>query len=133
MITVDTNVLMRIMIDDPGATAQMLAARDLASKAGSLFVTQIVQVETVWVLQSAYGFDKAALLNILEDLRHNPAVLLEQRQRFDAALSDYRAGNADFSDCLILAASRENGAEVHTFDRRFAKLPGVYRVETIEA
>lgn len=132
MISVDTNVLVRIMIDDPGASAQMLAARELASQAGMLFVTQIVQVETVWVLQSAYEFDKTALLGILEDLRGNPAVLLEQRHRFDAALSDYRVGNADFSDCLILAASRENRAKVHTFDRRFAKLPGVYQVETRE-
>ncbi|MCX7113621.1 MAG: hypothetical protein NTX45_26750 [Proteobacteria bacterium] len=61
MVTVDTNVLVRIMIDDPGASAQMLAARGLASEAGILFVTQIVQVETVWVLQSAYGFDKVPL------------------------------------------------------------------------
>jgi predicted nucleic-acid-binding protein len=99
----------------------------------SLLVTQIVQLETVWVLQSAYGFDKARLLNILEGLRSNPAVLLEQRQLFDAALSDYQEENADFSDCLILAASRENGAAVHTFDRRFAKLPGVYQVETRDA
>ena len=77
MIAVDTNVLVRIMVDDQGASEQMLAARQLAREAGTLFVSQIVQVETVWVLQSAYKFDKAALLNILEDLRNHPGVLLE--------------------------------------------------------
>ncbi|MGH8476368.1 MAG: PIN domain-containing protein [Methylococcales bacterium] len=108
MISVDTNVLLRILSDDPEALEQMRAARALAKKAGSLFVTQIVQVETVWVLQKAYGFDKSALLTILIEIQNHPAVRLEQPERFAKALCDFQSGNVEFSDCLILAASRES-------------------------
>jgi predicted nucleic-acid-binding protein len=130
MITVDTNVLVRILVDDPGAPEQVRAARELAKSAGTLFVPQIVQVETVWVLESAYGFDKSALLGVLSGLRDHPAIQLEQRERFITSLGDFQAGGADFSDCLILAASRAINTEVHTFDRRFAKLAGAKLVET---
>jgi predicted nucleic-acid-binding protein len=129
VITVDTNVLVRILIDDPGAPEQTLAARDVARKADVLFVPQIVQAETVWVLQSAYDLDKTALLNLLRALRSHPAVLLENRERFDSALKNFQAANADFSDCLILAASHEMGTEVCTFDRRLARLVGAKATE----
>jgi predicted nucleic-acid-binding protein len=58
MIAVDTIVLIRIVVDDSAAVLQMQAARALLAKSDVLYVPQIVQVETVWVLESAYGFDK---------------------------------------------------------------------------
>ncbi|MFA7061261.1 MAG: PIN domain-containing protein [Pedobacter sp.] len=54
MIAVDTNVLIRILVDDPGAVPQMQAARALLANDEALHVPQIVQVETVWVLESTY-------------------------------------------------------------------------------
>jgi predicted nucleic-acid-binding protein len=66
MIAVDTNVLVRILIDDPGATQQMQSARALRAKSETVYVPQIVQVETVWVLESAYGFDKTDVCKILD-------------------------------------------------------------------
>ncbi len=52
MIAVDTNVLVRILADDPGQPAQVQAARRLAGGAKQVFVPTVVQVETVWVLES---------------------------------------------------------------------------------
>ena len=37
MIAVDTNVLVRILIDDPGQADQVEAARALASRAGKVY------------------------------------------------------------------------------------------------
>jgi len=42
------------LVDDQGAALQMQAARALLAKAEVLYVPQIVQVESVWVLESAY-------------------------------------------------------------------------------
>ena len=47
MIAVDTNVLVRILVDDPGAVLQMQSARNLLAQSGVLFVPQIVQVAEV--------------------------------------------------------------------------------------
>ncbi len=53
MTAVDTNVLIRILIEDPGAVLQMQSARALLAKSEVLYVPRIVPVETVWVLESA--------------------------------------------------------------------------------
>jgi predicted nucleic acid-binding protein len=38
MIAVDTNVLIRILVDDPGATLQMQSARALLAKSKVVYV-----------------------------------------------------------------------------------------------
>lgn len=47
MIAVDTNILVRILIDDPSAFKQMDLAKALLKKARQAFVPQIVQIELV--------------------------------------------------------------------------------------
>jgi predicted nucleic-acid-binding protein len=44
-----------VLVDDPGQKAQVAAARSQVKRAGQVWVAQIVQAETVWVLESAYG------------------------------------------------------------------------------
>jgi predicted nucleic-acid-binding protein len=47
MIGIDTNVLVRVLVDDAAQPDQVRIARDHVRRAGSVFVPQIVQVETV--------------------------------------------------------------------------------------
>jgi len=68
LIAVDTNVLVRLLIDDPQSQPQVVAAKALLREKGPVFVAQIVQVEVVWVLESAYQFDKQAVLKALDRL-----------------------------------------------------------------
>lgn len=129
MITVDTNVLVRIMVDDPKETDQVTAARKYVGKAREIFIPQIVQVETVWVLCSGYKLKKNEVIALLEHLVCNSACFLEQEQHFCDALATYRGGRADFADYLILAAARGKNTEVVTFDRRFAKSSHVVLIQ----
>lgn len=73
MIAIDTNVLARILADDPGQPAQVRAARALASGAKKVFVPMIVQVKTVWILESGYGLSKETVVRSLEHLEVNQA------------------------------------------------------------
>ncbi len=128
MITIDTNVLVRIMIDDPNETAQITAARKYIAQVGKVFIPQIVQVETVWVLCSGYKLSKKEVIALLEHLARNSAYLLEHEQRFSDALEMYRNGKADFSDYLILAAAMKKNTEVATFDKKFSRSSNVYLI-----
>lgn len=128
MIAVDTNVLVRILVDDPGEKAQVTAARARVRQAGRAYVPQIVQAETVWVLEAAYRVDKHGVIAALEHLRSNQAYLLQSAEAFDEALRGYRAGTADFADYLILAESRVARCGLATFDKRLAKAPGAAAV-----
>jgi predicted nucleic-acid-binding protein len=124
MIAVDTNLLVRILADDPGQPAQVDAARTLASQAQQVFVPLIVQVETVWVLESGYGLSKETIVQALEHLEVNQAFVMEDEDLSHRALELFRSSNADYSDCLILSTCRARDLMLYTFDKRLSKLAG---------
>jgi len=128
VIAVDTNVLVRILVDEPSQPAQVTAARALASEAGEVFIPLVVLVETVWVLESAYGLSKSEVVHALDHLLTNGAFSLDRERLSAAALRLFRESGADFSDCVILADCRSRELPLHTFDKRLAGLPGAYQV-----
>jgi len=131
MIAIDTNILVRLLVDDPGQPEQVRAARTLAQQAGTVYVPTIVLVECAWVLDSAYHFNKSALLTVLSHLCGNDAFVLQDLESTLKALEYYREGTADFADYLILVQSQRQGLDLHTFDQRLARQPGVRLLETI--
>ena len=124
MISIDTNVLVRVLVDDTAQPDQVGIARDHVRRAGSVFVPQIVQVETVWVLETSYRLKRKTVVTILEHLACNSGFVLEQEDLYGEALAMYRLGKADFSDYLILAASRKQDCRLLTFDRKLGNSPG---------
>ncbi|MBK1631995.1 PIN domain-containing protein [Thiohalocapsa halophila] len=124
MIAVDTNVLVRILADDPEQPGQVAAARSLASEARQVFVPTVVQVETVWVLESGYRLSKQTIVEALDHLALNQAFVQEDADGCQRALDLFRGANADYADCLILAGCRARDVPLHTFDKRLSKLRG---------
>ncbi|CDH46874.1 type II toxin-antitoxin system VapC family toxin [Candidatus Contendibacter odensensis] len=131
MIAIDTNVLVRVLVDDPTAPQQCEQARILLKAQGSVWVSQPVLIETVWVLESAYGLDKAQLLDVLERILRHPGVCLESSELLDSALSLYSASHTDFADCLILVKAQTQHLILYTFDRKLARLHGAQRVANL--
>lgn len=128
MIAIDTNVLVRVLVDDPTALQQCEQARALLKAHGSVWISQPVLIETVWVLESAYQLDKAQLLDVLERIFRHPSVYLESSELLDSALSLYSASHADFADCLILVKAQTQHLTLYTFDRKLARLYSAQRV-----
>lgn len=131
MIAIDTNILVRLLVDDPGQPGQVRAARNLVRQTGVVYVPTIVLVECVWVLDSAYHFNKAAILTALSHLCGNDAFVLQDLEATSKALDDYRQGSADFADSMILVQSQQQGVDLYTFDQRLARQPGVRLLEMI--
>lgn len=125
MIALDTNVLVRALVDDPTAPRQCAAARSLLGKEPEAFVPTLVQAELIWVLESTYGLDKTAIVEVLEHLRDNTAYRLQDEPQFVDALAAYIRGSAGFVDYLILVVAKANAAKLLTFDKRFARADGV--------
>jgi predicted nucleic-acid-binding protein len=123
---VDTNILVRLLEqDDP---AQAAAAEAYRAAGGPLWVSQVVLVETVWVLASVFQRTRKELLGVLEALQDNRDIHLQEPAVVGAAIAAYRASKADFSDCLVLETARAHGhLPLATFDRALAKLPGTAR------
>ncbi|MFY9974682.1 MAG: type II toxin-antitoxin system VapC family toxin [Chromatiaceae bacterium] len=134
MIALDTNVLARFYVDDPGdpeAAKQRPVARRVITESPSLFVPLTVILEFEWVLRAFYGFDATGVIRVFEHLLGLANINTEEAERVAAALP-LAAQGMDFADALHLAGSAHCSA-LYTFDdRRFArrarKLGGVTRV-----
>jgi predicted nucleic-acid-binding protein len=126
----DTNVIVRLLTADDAAEFRHADAFVKSNK--SVFVSNVVLAETVWVLTSAYRYTKKQIVSALEGLLEVPDIELEDDGVVSEALDDYRASTADFSDCLVLAIARARGrTPLATFDRRLARLQSARRLGKI--
>ena len=124
MIAVDTNVLLRALVDDPADPGQCAAARALVASAGQVRVASIIFVETLWVLHKRYRAARGEVSRIARELLDHPRYEIEARGELGQALEIFSTSTVDFADAVALADARRVGVVLHTFDRRLAKLPG---------
>lgn len=125
MIGVDTNVLVRYLIqDDPAQTA--VAKRFLETELDEKrpgFVSLVVLAETVWVLRRLYAVPPAILVETVRELLDIGQLHVEQRAAVLRALNRIGQKNADWVDALIAEIAVEAGCtRIVTFDRGAAKL-----------
>ncbi|MFC3711816.1 PIN domain-containing protein [Sphingoaurantiacus capsulatus] len=116
MRAVDTNVLLRAIVNDDAAQAAL--AHELLRD--DCFVSTSVLLETAWVLKSYYGFDRAQLAAALLALLSAETVHVVHPERVGRAMAGFAAG-ADFADMIHLAEATDFDAFV-TFDRALASL-----------
>lgn len=126
VIAVDTNVLVRYLVNDDAE--QAAAARALLeglTRDRPGFVCREVTVEVVWVLERAYKFNRVEIANVLVELVTTDCLVFEAADDITRAALDYRQGGPGFADRMILTAADRAGAmPLYTFDKRLAKLEG---------
>ena len=124
MIGLDTNVLVRYIVqDDPGqaeAAARLIEGRCTAQLPG--YVGVPVLVELVWVLAGAYRYDRPVVASVIRQLLRTVELTVEDHDTAWSALREFEAGGADFADCLIAHRNRARGCtQTYTFDRSAAR------------
>lgn len=128
MIAIDTNVLIRILVNDPTSEKQCQLARSLITAHDDVWICRIVLIETVWVLQSVYHFTKDQIISTVEKLIQHPHIHLEESEQINNALIIFSASNVDFSDCLILNEAQNKKLTLYTFDKKLSHLYGTKQV-----
>ena len=131
MIALDTNVLVRFLVEDDAA--QLARARRLLQKAvesnSFCYVSDVVMCELVWVLERSYKFRRAEIGQVLGRLLHAGNLAFSSSEKLVRALEGYEAGSGDFADYLIREHARASGCEaVATFDGDLLKEPGFVAV-----
>jgi len=127
MIGIDTNVLIRYLAQDD-ALQSPVASRliDGFTRDAPGFISQVVLVETVWVLTRVYKITRAAIADTVETLLRARELVVDNAEIGYLALATYRATKADFSDALIAHSGLLAGcAETLTFDQAAANAPGM--------
>lgn len=127
MIGLDTNVLVRyIMQDDAKQAAKATALVESLSADAPGFITLVSVVELVWVLSSCYALSRAQVAQALEIMLRSRQLIVDQAEHVVRALRAFRAGNADFTDCLIERMAASAGcAQTMTLDAGAAKTVGM--------
>jgi len=120
LIAIDTNVLVRIIVEDKQQPQQTQKARALVLNADKVYIPQLVQAESIWVLSRVYKLNKIQLIHVLESLASTQNLILQHKEIFNLAIELFKESKADFADCLILAESLQVDAVLHTFDKRLS-------------
>lgn len=81
----------------------------------------VVLCELVWVLESAYGYERDQVARVVETLLLTEQITFEDRSSTWRAVSRFQAGSADFSDFLAGEVARSAGCDrTATLDRALA-------------
>jgi predicted nucleic-acid-binding protein len=127
MRALDTNVLVRYLAQDDArqsARATRLLERELTTSDRG-FVSLVVLLETVWVMESRYAVEPATVADILDDLLQAPTLEVQDAPAVREATLRYRQGDVDLHDALIVALAATRKARVLTFDAKAARRLGM--------
>jgi len=130
MISLDTNILVRYLTqDDPKQSRKAAHEIEKGLSAGHMFfIADIVMCELVWVLETAYGYDRKEIAPVLENILRARQFKFQNKDLLWKSLADYRNKKGDFADHLIGQAGHKAGCrETITFDVGLKNNP-VFRV-----
>jgi predicted nucleic-acid-binding protein len=143
VITVDTNVLLRRLLDDDVDQAER--ARRLFDRKENVLIPDVVLVETIWTLKGKrYKAGKDDLVAMVMGLLEEPNIVFESRQAVWSAVNDYieatpvktadGARTADLTDALLVNKARitaqrrgEHYGGTYTYDQAALALAGTKR------
>jgi predicted nucleic-acid-binding protein len=116
MIGIDTNVLVRLLVNDDKNQAAY-AAKLIENN--FVFIPKSVLLETEWVLRYTYELSSPIILDAFEKLLGHKHITIEEPTHIAQALQWY-ANGFDFADALHLASSQK-AKQFATFDKNFIK------------
>jgi predicted nucleic-acid-binding protein len=129
MIGLDTNLLVRYLAQDHPLQSQKatVVERRLTEESPG-FISVLAMVETVWVLDRAYGLADDEIAAAIERMLQADTLVVENEQEVFTAMTALKEGRGSFADALIAALGARAGcAHTLTFDRKALRLPGFER------
>jgi predicted nucleic-acid-binding protein len=127
MIGLDTNILVRYLVqDDPiqSAKATDIIERRLTEENPG-FVSTVAIVETVWVLDRAYGLGNDEIAAAIERTLQIEVLVVENEQEIFTAMIALKQGKGSFADAVILALGAKAGCSYTlTFDQKACRIAG---------
>jgi predicted nucleic-acid-binding protein len=127
MIGLDTNILVRYFAQDdplqsPKAT-EIIERRLTAENRG--FVSIVAMVETVWVLERAYGLADPEIVNAIEGALQADVLVVENEQEVFTAMITLQEGRGSFADAVIAALGARAGCDCTLpFDQKALRVHG---------
>jgi len=123
MISLDTNALVRMLIEDDEDQFQAVRkAISLVEKNSSqILLLSEVLMETIWVLESIYQCTREDISEFLERLTITSTFAFADPEVIRRAVHQYKQGG-DFADLIIVGKAKESRAKkFFSFDKKLQK------------
>lgn len=133
MIGIDTNVLIRYLVQDEPTQANKANqfVKNIVDRGERLWICQLTLCEVVWVLERSYKLQKQEIIGVLKALFQTQQIQIEGDDVAWQALNDYETSKSvGFSDCLIGRQNLHKECSfTATFDKKAAsQLPRTFKV-----
>lgn len=124
MIALDTNAIVRVLIEDDLSHAKKV--QDIiqtAEKNGErILILSEVVIETAWVLESVYSCSREEVAQMIDNLLSAQAFYLPDATVIRKALKQFKK-QGDFADLLIVSQAKRHQAEkLFSFDKKLQKI-----------
>ena len=133
MIAIDTNVLIRMLINDDEGQSRTVRETLTFAEAHSIPILVLAEVliETVWVLESVYQCSRKEICAFLEKLIHTGAFAFTDLQMIRKVVEQYKK-KGDFADLMIVYQARSQKAvKLLSFDKQLQKAFPDYVVKSL--
>jgi predicted nucleic-acid-binding protein len=122
VIGVDTNVLVRAVLDDDPKEANIAKKLLLQlSDNKKLFISSYAILEMIWVLKMK-GLPRQTIYASVLDLMDSNGVVIGNREIIRTAIERYSKGKADFGDYLIISEGEfHDTPKLASFDKTLCK------------
>jgi predicted nucleic-acid-binding protein len=123
LISLDTNALVRVLIEDDKRQAKIIEETIVLAeeKSVQILILPEVLVETVWVLESVYQCLREEISQFLETLIFTPIFTFVDSQVIRRTTHEYKKGG-EFADLLIVNQAKEHQAKkLISFDKKLQK------------
>ena len=124
MKALDTNILIRFLVADEPRQAQLVYRlfKNAEKKNERFFVSLLVVLETLWVLDSVYEYTSAEIVEALKGLLALRVLDFESASVLREWLETAQTTKGDLSDLLIGHVARNKGcSSVLTFDKKASR------------
>lgn len=121
MKALDTNVLIRFLTKDDEQQAETIYRLFKQAESGKeeFWVSLLVVLETLWVMESVYEIPRQEILDTINELLLMPILKFEAKSAIQDLVASGRESDLDLSDILIAHSAKFSGCEcVLTFDKR---------------
>ena len=119
-VLIDTNVVIRHLTQEPADQGQ--AASRFLADCQSLWLTDVIAAEVVYVLQSVYRAPRETIATALRALLAMRSVVVERGSVLLRGIELYEREHLDFTDAYLVAFAEANGgAQIASFDQGIEK------------
>lgn len=123
MIGVDTNVLMRYLVqDDEAQHRRAVAVMDARTADEPVYLSWVTLLETTWLLRRKYGMPRGELLRAVTSLLVDKTVVIQEGDLVAAAVELASSSRTELADALVAVAGHRAGCQwTYTFDQQAAR------------